>query len=597
MSAASLRSLEARLIPEDQREDAAPEEVMPDDAVDRANGADEDTVPNGTRSEHDSQMDRSVSSSGMSKREKWYTVSLLTLTAAMLYADQNLLAPNLSAAAEEFGFSEREKDVKLGGWLQLAFFVVGSPASLVIGWLADKPSIPRTRLFFFTVLIGEGPCLATYWVKTYWQLFAVRAMTGIAVGGCLPLLFSLCGDLFPPEERNYVASFLTIATGAGIAIGQIMAGTVGPTYGWRLPFLLAAAPAILLAGILYATVKEPRRGSQEEAVKEREMGLRRERAARRRMEGSYGSAGARGSDDETDANDDGTGHPRSKRGLNGRGSKATTSPPTSPSARSDTGSAVSTSSTATHVEYGAKIDFTKLRRQLKIRSNLVILAQGLPGTVPWGMLNAYFVDYLHVQKGLSVEEGTLAVTLFGLGAVMGTIFGGIIGQRIYNMPGGRSRIALVMGVTTALGSLPGYYFINTKSYGPGDAWLHLSCLAGGILASVTPPNVRAVLLNVNPPETRGTMFAFYTQIDDVGKGAGPALIAGFIVEFGRRVAFNIAVSGWLLCGMILLCLYPFVDRDVENAQEAVREELDADGAAFDAVIAEEGGGDGDSRRT
>ena len=174
---------------------------MPDDAVDRANGADEDTVPNGTRS-HDSQMDRSVSSSGMSKREKWYTVSLLTLTAAMLYADQNLLAPNLSAAAEEFGFSEREKDVKLGGWLQLAFFVVGSPASLVIGWLADKPSIPRTRLFFFTVLIGEGPCLATYWVKTYWQLFAVRAMTGIAVGGCLPLLFSLCGDLFPPEERN-----------------------------------------------------------------------------------------------------------------------------------------------------------------------------------------------------------------------------------------------------------------------------------------------------------------------------------------------------------------------------------------------------------
>ena len=110
MSAASLRSLEARLIPEDQREeDAAPEEVMPDDAVDRANGADEDTVPNGTRSEHDSQMDRSVSSSGMRKREKWYTVSLLTLTAAMLYADQNLLAPNLSAAAEEFGFSEREK--------------------------------------------------------------------------------------------------------------------------------------------------------------------------------------------------------------------------------------------------------------------------------------------------------------------------------------------------------------------------------------------------------------------------------------------------------------------------------------------------------
>jgi hypothetical protein len=195
----------------------------------------------------------------MSKWSKYYTVGLLTLTSMVglyklnpgvwyqpfkkkcdflwfqafafklnlyrysmfLYADQNLISPNLSAVAEDFGFDEREKDLKLGGWLQLAFFVVGSPASLIIGWLSDK--VPRTRLFFITVLIGEGPCLATYWVKTYWQLFIVRALTGVAVGGCLPLLFSLCGDIFPAEERNYVASFLTIATGAGIAVGQIMA--------------------------------------------------------------------------------------------------------------------------------------------------------------------------------------------------------------------------------------------------------------------------------------------------------------------------------------------------------------------------------------
>ena len=563
---------------------------MPDEELHGVVPASSDeAVPNGTRPS--TRLNRTDSGSGMSRREKWYTVGLLTLTAAMLYADQNLLAPNLSQAAEEFGFSEREKDVKLGGWLQLAFFVVGSPASLVIGWLADKP-IPRTRLFFLTVLIGEGPCLATYWVKTYWQLFAVRAMTGVAVGGCLPLLFSLCGDLFPPEERAYVASFLTIATGAGIALGQIMAGTVGPTYGWRLPFLLAAAPAICLAGILYLTVREPKRGSQEEAVRARRSergGGPRARAAA--AAATYGSVGARrgGDDDGTDDDDDVRGSDGGG-DESGRGDEKEKLPPIhSPSARSDASASSSAfSSEATHVEYGGKIDLAKLRRQLKIRSNLVILAQGLPGTVPWGMLNAYFVDYLHVQKGLSVEEGTLAVTLFGLGAVIGTVTGGIVGQRIYNSPGGRSRIALVMAITTALGSVPGYYFLNANGYGPGDIWLYLSCLVGGCLASVTPPNVRAVLLNVNPPETRGTMFAFYTQIDDVGKGAGPALVAGFIVEFGRRVAFNIAVSGWLLCGAILLCLYPFVDRDVENAQEAVREELDAEEAAFNAATAEEG---------
>ena len=486
----------------------------------------------------------------MSRRRQYYTVGLLTLTAMFLYADQNLLSPNLSAVAEEFGLDDREKDLMLGGWLQLAFFVVGSPASLIIGWAADR--VPRLRLFVITVIIGEGPCLATYWVETYWQLFAVRALTGVAVGGCLPILFSLCGDMFPASERNYVASFLTIATGAGIAVGQIMAGTVGPAFGWRLPFLLASGPAIALALLLYATVREPGRGAAEDAVLRRRrarLAAREERDARIRENDER-----RGADDGRRGDDDG---------------------------RRDAPAA--SSGSASSEEYSAKIDAKKLWRQLKIPSNAIILAQGLPGTVPWGMLNAYFVDFLHVQKGLTVEEGTLAVTLFGVGAACGTVVGGVVGQRVYNRQGGRSAIAVVMGVTTALGALPGYFFLNVSTYGPGNVLLHLSCLVGGVLAAVTPPNVRAVLLNVNPPETRGTMFAFYSQIDDVGKGGGPALVAALIVAYGRTKAFNVAVSGWVLCGAILLCLRRYIDADVVNAQRAVQEELDAEDEKWAAM--------------
>ena len=486
----------------------------------------------------------------MSRRRQYYTVGLLTLTAMFLYADQNLLSPNLSAVAEEFGLDDREKDLMLGGWLQLAFFVVGSPASLIIGWAADR--VPRLRLFVITVIIGEGPCLATYWVETYWQLFAVRALTGVAVGGCLPILFSLCGDMFPASERNYVASFLTIATGAGIAVGQIMAGTVGPAFGWRLPFLLASGPAIALALLLYATVREPGRGAAEDAVLRRRrarLAAREERDARIRENDER-----RGADDGRRGDDDG---------------------------RRDAPAA--SSGSASSEEYSAKIDAKKLWRQLKIPSNAIILAQGLPGTVPWGMLNAYFVDFLHVQKGLTVEEGTLAVTLFGAGAACGTVVGGVVGQRVYNRQGGRSAIAVVMGVTTALGALPGYFFLNVSTYGPGNVLLHLSCLVGGVLAAVTPPNVRAVLLNVNPPETRGTMFAFYSQIDDVGKGGGPALVAALIVAYGRTRAFNVAVSGWVLCGAILLCLRRYIDADVVNAQRAVQEELDAEDEKWAAM--------------
>src|SRR5210317_1103611 len=106
------------------------------------------------------------------ERPRAVVVALITLTSLFLYADQNLIAPNMSAIARDFNMSDEEKDVKLGGLLQLAFFVVGSPVSLVVGYYADRAA--RVRLFFWTTLIGEGPCLATYWVKTYWQLFALR---------------------------------------------------------------------------------------------------------------------------------------------------------------------------------------------------------------------------------------------------------------------------------------------------------------------------------------------------------------------------------------------------------------------------------------
>jgi hypothetical protein len=47
--------------------------------------------------------------------------------------------------------------------------------------------------------------------------------------------------------------------------------------------------------------------------------------------------------------------------------------------------------------------------------------------------------------------------------------------------------------------------------------------------------VQALLLNVNEPETRGVAFALQTITDDLGKGLGPIIVAGFI-KVGGAVA-------------------------------------------------------------
>lgn len=96
-----------------------------------------------------------VSSSNESNWQRSWTLLLYSLTTVLLFADQNLLAPNLTQAAEEFGFDDNERDKKLGGDIALAFFVLGAPASFFVGCAADSNSIRRSFLFGLVVLVGE----------------------------------------------------------------------------------------------------------------------------------------------------------------------------------------------------------------------------------------------------------------------------------------------------------------------------------------------------------------------------------------------------------------------------------------------------------
>lgn len=58
-------------------------------------------------------------------------------------------------------------------------------------------------------------------VTKFWQFFLLRMLTGIAVGGTVPLVYSLVGDLFPATQRSAMASMIQLALGAGVCGGQV----------------------------------------------------------------------------------------------------------------------------------------------------------------------------------------------------------------------------------------------------------------------------------------------------------------------------------------------------------------------------------------
>jgi predicted MFS family arabinose efflux permease len=195
------------------------------------------------------------------------SLSLFIVMMALLIADNNLMAPNLTAIGREFGFSRAEIDQKLGADLNLMFWILGAAVTLIVGYLTDRTDLqrhlPRKRLLLCLVVIGQGACLLSGLASSYSQLYWARTFTSVGMGAAGPVMASLLADQFTPTRRAHALGLLNVACSLGVGLGQVLAGFLGPRWGWRAPFLLIAG-AGLLVSVLYGIFgREPKRGSCE----------------------------------------------------------------------------------------------------------------------------------------------------------------------------------------------------------------------------------------------------------------------------------------------------------------------------------------------
>ncbi len=191
---------------------------------------------------------------------------LLSLVLVFLNTDNNVLNPNISMVEQEFAVSDADIGIMMG-----LFTILGAAISLIWGYLADKSD--RKRLFIICVIIGVIPCMATALATDYRWFFALRILTGIGVGATFPLVFSMIGDLFDSKRRSMATAVVTTAIAVGNILGIVLGGytvgiPAGQFTGWRLSFLLASAPNVILIILFALLVPEPARGGQEAALRE-----------------------------------------------------------------------------------------------------------------------------------------------------------------------------------------------------------------------------------------------------------------------------------------------------------------------------------------
>lgn len=429
-----------------------------------------------------------------------YTTIMLCITVFFLFADQNLLSPNLSAIADDFGFSDEERDEKLGGYIAFGFFVVGGPIALLVGYFADVAN--RPMLFGLVVAFGESASFCAFWVKTYPQLFVCRVFTGISIGGATPVIFSMLGDLYPGESRIYVSTLVGVALSAGISGGQLLSGLIGPSLGWRAPFLFIATPALICAAVVFFTVSDPIRGDQEQETRNLRAQLQLQAASESVEHHNYTEP--RESDREAPPspppdyfklNQKDSSHGPDTVQETGRSDMidqdAYVSDTHYDRSRPRSASRVELlgASPTVHVEYSERIDCNKVLKLFSTSSVVLIFIQGFPGCLPWGMIYVFLNDYFSEDRGLSVQEATAGLTLFGVGGLVGQVFGGWVGQKLYNIDPRWQ--CVLMGTTTLLSVLPMLYLLNTED--AGSAGFYFMTLLAGFMVNMNGPNVRAVL--------------------------------------------------------------------------------------------------------
>ncbi|HEV7220892.1 MAG: spinster family MFS transporter [Terriglobales bacterium] len=180
------------------------------------------------------------------------TLTLLTALNLLNYIDRSVLFAVQPLVQTEFHLTKTQLGYLTSAFL--AFYMVAAPFA---GPLADRYS--RKVIIVLGAFFWSGLTLLTAVTHTYWELLLRHTLVGIGEATFVTIAPSLVADLFPENVRGRIFGIFYLAIPVGTAAGYIVGGKLGPNFGWRYPFYVAALPGFLLA-LALLFIPEPPRG-------------------------------------------------------------------------------------------------------------------------------------------------------------------------------------------------------------------------------------------------------------------------------------------------------------------------------------------------
>jgi len=181
-----------------------------------------------------------------------YALVVLTAVSLFNFLDRQIIAILAEPIKRDLHLTDQQVGLMAG----LSFAILYTTLSIPIAWAADRwrrPSIIALALAGWSAMT-----MACGAAANITQLLLARIGVGIGEAGSGPAAQSLLSDLFPPEKRAGAFGLYGLGVPIGAFVAYAGGGWLVEHVSWRAAFFAAGAPGILLALVVWLTVKEPR---------------------------------------------------------------------------------------------------------------------------------------------------------------------------------------------------------------------------------------------------------------------------------------------------------------------------------------------------
>lgn len=188
----------------------------------------------------------------LSDGRRRYLLILLMLAYVLCYLDRQIVTILAEPIKRDLGLA----DWQLGAMTGLAFAVFYTGFGIPVARLSER--VNRPRLIGAAILVWSAFTILCGGAKGFLSLLFLRMGVGFGEAGCAPASHSLIADSVPREKRSSALATFSLGVPLGTLVGLAMGGLIADAYGWRWAFVIAGAPGLLLAALIFFTLKEPR---------------------------------------------------------------------------------------------------------------------------------------------------------------------------------------------------------------------------------------------------------------------------------------------------------------------------------------------------